>query len=116
MNSIFKNIYIALIIIIVLELIYLFYKLLNLKKELNKLNVEIESIENNLEKIKVQLESIGETKDSWKFFLSLYLLLSVFKMANKDYRKSKKPNKTYLASLAKVCAKNITTIKKIKIV
>ena len=35
-------------------------------------------------------------------------------MTKKEYRKSKNPDKTYLKTLAMVCAKNISTINKIK--
>lgn len=118
MNSTFKYIYIILIIAIVIELIYLVTRLMVLKKELDKLGIELESVEQNLNKVKVHLEAIEETKDSWKFFLSLYLILSIFKMATKEFRKSKKANKniSFASTLAKVCVKNISTINKIKIV
>ena len=114
MNIAFKYIYIILIAVIVIELIYLITRLFALKKELDKLGIELESIENNLNEVKEHMETIGKTKDSWKFFLSLYLILSILKMTKKEYRKSKNPDKTYLKTLAMVCAKNISTINKIK--
>lgn len=116
MNKTIKYIYIVLIIVIVIELVLLVARLLVLKKELDKLGIELESIEKNLDKVKEHMEAIKETKNSWRFFLSLYLILSIFKMATKEYRKNKKDNKTYINSLAKVCVKNITTIRKIKFV
>ena len=118
MNDIFKYIYIILIIAIAIELVYLITKLTSLKKELDKLGIELDSIEKNLDKVKAHLKAIEETKDSWKFFLSLYLILSIIKMAAKEFRKSKKANKnvSFASTLAKVCVKNINTISKIKIV
>ena len=116
MNQTFKYIYIVLIIAIVIELIYLFARLSVLKKELDKLGIELESLEENLNKVKEHMEAIEKTKNSWRFFLSIYLVLSIFKMATKDYRKSKDKDKSYIKSLAKVAAKNASTISKIKIV
>ena len=116
MNQTFKYIYIALIVVIVIEIIYLFVRLSVLGKELKKLGVELESLENNLNKVKEHMEAIEKTKNSWKFFLSVYLIFSIFKMASKDYRKSKDKDKSYFKSLAKVAAKNASTISKIKIV
>ena len=114
MNIAFKYIYIVLIAVIIIELIYLITRLFALKKELDKLGIEIDSVENNLDKVKEHMEAIEKTKDSWKFFLSLYLILSILKMTKKEYIKSKKPDKTYLKTLAMVYAKNISTINKIK--
>ena len=116
MNKTIRYIYIILIIVIVIELIFLLSRLLILKKELDKLDIELESVEQNLNKVKEHMEAIEKTKDSWKFFLSIYLILSIFKLATKDYKKTNKANRSYVNSLAKVCAKNITTIKKIRIV
>ena len=116
MNKLFLSIYILLVIIIIIELLLLFSRLSILKKELDKTGIELESIENNLDKVKASLTAIEETKNSWKFLLSILLILSIFRMAKKDYKKNKNTNKSYLSSLAKVCAKNITTISKIKVI
>lgn len=114
MNSIFKYIYIVIIVVIVAELIYLIYKLNQLKKELDKLNINIEDINNNLDDVKAKLEVIKSTKDSWTFFLSLYLTLSLVSLIKKDYKKTKKDDRSLSKSIAKVCVKNITTINKLR--
>lgn len=120
MNTTVKITIWILVIVIVIEITYLIYRLLILKKELDKLGIELESVSENLEEVKRKLEAIKETKDSWQFFLSIYLILSIFAMAKKDYKKNKKSNKkadnTYIASLARVCAKNMSTISKIKFI
>lgn len=119
MNKTVKITIWILVIAIIIEIIYLIYRLLILKKELDKLGIELESVNDNLDEVKRKLEAIKETKDSWQFFLSIYLIISIFAMAKKDYKKNKKNKKadnTYIASLARVCAKNISTISKIKFI
>ena len=114
MNKAYIIIFELLILISIWAFITLIIFIVKLFKSLKLITFDVNSLETNLELVKQKMEEIKETADSWKIVMSLYLTSSIFRMARKDYKKSKKKDKSYLKSLAKVCLTNISTINKIR--
>lgn len=111
-----KYVFITILIVLIITIIFLFISLGKLMKKLattvsktNKLNCNIEEMNNKTEKI-------SKTKNSWKFFTSILIILTILKETLDDYKTAKKHKKNLVKSLSKTCARNVTKISKIKFV
>ena len=111
-----KYLYILLIIAIIATLIKLFVELAKLMKNAAGLNDNINKLNNNVNMSNKKIEDIKSTESSWKFFFSIYIILSVLKEMFIDYRHSSILTRSLPKSFTKTCVKNVGRIKKIKIV
>ena len=110
-----KNVFIVIIVAIFITLIVLFIVLGRLMKKLATTNEKVNKLNSNLEEANKKKETITKTKESWKFFASIYIIVTVLKETMDDYKSSKKRKRSIAKSLSKTCAKNISRISKIKI-
>lgn len=110
-----KYLYILLIIAIIVVLIKLFIELTKLMKKAAGLNDNINKLNDDINNSNQKVEEIKSTEKSWKFFFSIYIILSVLKEVFKDYKRSSLLTRNLPKSFAKTCAKNVGKIKKISI-
>lgn len=111
-----KYVFIVIIIALVIALIAMFVVLGKLMKKLAITNSKVEKLNTNINEAKQKKEAISKTKDSWSFFASIFIIISVLKETMNDYKDTKKRKRNIAKSFTKTCAKNISKISKIKII
>ena len=114
-NQYIKYLYIPIIITLIIVLIVLFVKLTKLMKNAAGINEKINSVNSNIEISQNKIEEIEDTKQSWHFFFIIYIVLFVIKDTMKDYKRTARNKRKIGKSFAKVCTRNASKIRKIKI-
>lgn len=114
-NQYIKFLYIPIIITLVIVLIVFFVKLAGLMKKVVGVNDSVGKMNNDLNKINESKKQIEDTKNSWRFFISIFIIITILKEVFEDYHDTKKDKRQLSKSFKKTCVKNIGKIKKIKI-
>lgn len=110
-----KYIYIPVIIVLIIVLIIFIKSLAKLMKKTAGLNDNINKLKNNIDIANNKVEDIKQTKQSWQFFFTIYIVYSILKETVKDYKKSSKHSRGIAKSFSKTCVKNASKLSKIKI-
>ena len=105
-----KFIYALLIIGLIIANVMFFRKLLETMKIAAGLKPSIESLSENASEAKEKIAKIEETKDSWQFFVAIYVIFIILKETFRD----RKNEKTGIA-FSKACVRHASQLKAIKL-
>lgn len=105
-----KYLYIVIIIALVISLIALVRQLLKVMKTISKMKPSIDSLNNNLTKTNEKVEEIKSSKESWSFFISIYIIYSVLKTTLTNLKQQ-----TIKAAFISACIAHAAQLKKVKI-
>lgn len=110
-----KYIYVVIISTLIVVFALLIKQLAKLMKKTAALNNNIDELKNNISKTNHKVEDIKETKESWKFFATTYIVYAILKETIKDYMNSSILTRGIAKSFTKTCVKNVSKLNKIKI-
>lgn len=110
-----KYIYIVIVIALIVVFVLLIKQLVKLMKKAAGLNDNIDKLNNNISRVNDKVEDIKQTKESWQFFATVYIVYSILKETMKDYKSSSILTRGIAKSFTKTCAKNVSKLSKIKI-
>ena len=97
-------------------IIVLFINIIKLLKSLKTMSLDAIHLTDNLQILNKKINEIEKTMNNFKIISSVVIVISLIKAVQKDYKKTKSDKKNVFLSLAKVGAKNISSIKKIKFI
>lgn len=104
----YNYIYTAIIVVFIISLIFLVKKLIGTFKILASVNNSIESISGNVDKINIKVEKIKKSKESFKFFFAIYIIIVIIKETLQN-RKNESTGK----ALSKSCIKHASQLAKL---
>lgn len=110
MNEYLKYIYVALVLAIIIIVIVLFVRLKNLMIKLSKTKDKCSNIVNDVDTVKNKTQEIKDTKNSWQFFINIYVVFFILKQTIKEFKKMKKTGMK--AAFALTCINNAAKIEK----
>ena len=110
MANYLKYIYIALIITIAIILIVLFSKLKQLMIKCAGLSNNIDSLKENADITSTKIQGVKKSKESWQFFINIWIILTVLKETIKLFKKF--TNEGIKKAFVVACAKNAIKITK----
>lgn len=108
-----KYVFIVIIVAIVISLIALFMALDKLMKKLAVTVNKATKLNENIEEVNSKKEEISKTKESWKFFTRIYIVLTILKEVMDDYKDAKKKKRNFAKSFSKTCVRNVSRINKL---
>lgn len=108
-------VYVIIATALLVTLVIFFVALAKLMKKVAGVNNRINELKENVNEVNEKTKQIEETKDSWRFFISIYTICLVLKQTISDYRSTKLTKRSITKSFSKTCTKNFSKIKKIKI-
>ena len=115
MNSFIKYLYIPIIITLIAVLFILFANLAKLMKKVAITNDSANILRENINEVKEKTKQIEQTRDSWRFFISIFIVFTIIKETIIDYKNTSKLKRTFSKSFTKTCVRNVSKIKKISI-
>lgn len=77
------------------------------KDKFNNINENIKSTNN-------KIQAINNTKNSFNFFISIFVVVSILLETIKDFKDTKTSKRTISKSFKKTCERNASRISKIK--
>ena len=113
LNQITKYIYIPIIVVLIIVFIIFIKKLASLMKNAAGINNKIDNLNSNLVIASNKKQEIEKSKDSYKFFFTIYVVLSVLRSVFKDYKHTSKAKRSIVGSFTKTCIKNSSKLSKI---
>lgn len=110
MNKTYTYIYAIVITLILILLVIFFIRLKKLMKKIVLLNDGVGVAKDNLDAIKDKTNQIEKSKESYKFFISIYVVFTIIKETISNLKDNKIAKAFTLACLA-----NAKSIKKMKV-
>lgn len=111
MDNIYKYLYIFIISLIIILLIIVFIKLKKLMKKIVILNENSNKINESINRINDKTQEINKSKESIKFFISIYVVFTIIKQTIVNLKKN---NNKIAKAFALACLSNASNIKKMR--
>lgn len=94
-NAYMKYVYIALITALLITLIAFFVRLSKTMKKIAETGEGVSTLSSDLDQTNEKLSAISDSKDSYKFFLSLFAIILIVKETFKYYKSERSLPKSF---------------------